>query len=475
MSIFRVYASKSNTIASGVYKNFNSSQNAVTDLFYGGGYTSSVFLRNAFSRFMIHFDLTELQQKINSKEINLDKITAFNLKLRNSIPQERVLDKNFEYDKLQRVIAASFDLICYPINKDWDEGRGYDLLEEEYIVKQKGNILISGYSNWESAKQNSAWDNPGIYTNPTASTSFYASQHFPIGNENINFNVTNIVKNWLSGGSENYGFAIGYRRDYELESGDTRYISSFYTNKTNTAWKPHLEIVYDQVIKDDRNQVTNNRSSKLFLYTYSANTAVNYHTGSTVTVDILAPNGTYVFTGLTPTHLEKGVYYVDVFMSGATKGEIYKDIWRNVSFNPLYDIQDITQSFYVQDNFYTGSVFQPTLNEYVLDIYGIPEGGVIYNDQLIKVFCDMRINYSVKAPQNNYILKYKIIMNNQEEVVPWTEFNQIVLDKKKTNYFTLDTSWLLHNQQYEILFSIEEMGSKMTLPKRISFKILRPF
>ncbi|MDG1949407.1 MAG: hypothetical protein P8J32_01130 [bacterium] len=473
MSVFRIYPIKGNTIASGAFSNYNSSQNAVTDLFYGGGVQTSVRLRNAFSRHLMYFDLTELNSKIATGEIMSGSVSSYRLRMTNSIPAERILEKNWEFDKLQRKISASFDLQVFPANKSWDEGRGYDLVQEDYLVKQKGNLLVTGYSNWNSATSTVDWDEPGVYTNPSASTTNYAEQHFAIGNEDLNMDITDIVTDWLSGGSTNYGLLLGYRRDYELLSSDTRSIASFFTHKTNTAFKPYLEVVYDQTIKDDRNQVTNNRPARLFLYTFSGNTPANYASASTV--NILNSAGSAVHSGLVPTQLEKGVYYVDVFMSGTTRGEQYRDVWQGVSFNTTYDTQDITQYFSIQDNFYTGTQFQPAINDYVLDMYGLPEGGIVHIGQQIRVYCNLRAAYSTQPPKNNYNLKYRLYMNNQKETIGWTEVNQAVINKKKLNFFTLDTSWLLHNQTYQIQFQIEEWGTTRMYPKTLDFKILRPF
>lgn len=473
MSVFRIYPEKANTIASGPYRLFNSSQNAVTDLFYGGGVQSDFLLRNAISRFLVKFDLESLKEKFEKNIIMSGNVKEYRLKMTNSIPAERILEKNHEFDKLQREIAASFDLQAWQINKDWDEGRGYDLLYENYLVRQKGNLLITGYSNWESATLTTPWDEPGVYENPTASTNFFATQHFAIGNENIDMNITDIVNDWLSGGSENHGIGISFSREFELFSANTRWISSFFTHKTNTAFKPYIEVIYDQTVKDDRNQVTNNRPSKLFLYTFSGNTPVDYYSAGTV--NILNSNNQVVISGLTPTQLERGVYYVDVFMENTSFGQQYKDVWQGVSFNPNYDTQDIVQKFTIQDNFYTGQMFQPAINDYVIDMYGLPEGGNVYIGQEIRVYCNLRAAYSTQPPKNNYVLKYRLYMNNQEEVVPWTEVNQAVINKKKLNYFTLDTSWLFHNQTYQIQFLIEEWGTARIYPKTIVFKILRPF
>lgn len=475
MGIFRIYPSKSNTIASGVYSNYNSGQNAVTDLWYGGGGTDTALARrNSISRFIMKFDLTELTEKLSTKDINEDLVESYTLKMVNAIPGDRILEPEYEFDRLDKRVAASYDLIAFPINKDWDEGRGYDLFQENYLVKQYGNPLATGYSNWNSATLVTAWDEPGVYTNPTASTAvtYYSTQHFDVGDENIEMDITDIVRDWLSGGTENNGIGIAYRRDYELLSTDTRYVASFFTEKTNSFNKPYIEVSYNQSFEDDRLQVSNNRTSRLFLYTFAGNDAVNYYSAGTVDIKTIA--GTSVYTGLTPTQLEKGVYYVDVWMSAATRGQQYKDVWNDVTFVPGVDQQDIEQMFTIRDNYYTSNA--PQVNQYSVNIYGIGNNSILSIGETHKVFADVRVNYSSRnEPLTAYDLKYRIVMNNQDEVVPWTSVNQAVINKCKTNYFTLETGWLLHNQTYKIEFRIDEFGTKRVLPQTVTFKVLRPF
>lgn len=474
MSVFRIYPEKSNSIASGVYQNFNSGQNAVVDLFYGGGGTSTApEKRNSISRFLIHFDLTELQNKLNNKEINSNLVVSYKLKMKNSIPGDRILEPEYEFDVLDKRIASSYDLIAFPINLPWDEGRGYDLIKENYLVKQNGNPLISGYSNWNSATLATNWQNPGIYSNPTASTAVtqYSTQHFDLGNEDVDMDITSIVNDWLSGGTINNGIGVSFRRDYELLSTDTRYVTSFFTEKTNSSFKPYVEVVYNQSFQDDRMQVTNNRVSRLFLYTFSGNNAVNYFSAGTVDIKNMA--GGNVYTGLTPIQQEMGVYYVDIFMSAATRGQQYKDIWNGVTFVPGYDNQDITQIFSIKDNYYLSNT--PQVNNYSITIYGISNNEILSLGETHKVFLDLRVNYSSRnQPETSYDLKYRLVMNNQDEVIPWTSVNQAVINKCKNNYFVLETGWLLHNQTYKIEFRVDEFGTKRVLPETTNFKIIRP-
>jgi hypothetical protein len=473
--IFRIYPSKSNTIASGLYKNFNSGQNSITDLWHGGGGTdTSPEKRNSYSRHILKFDLSDLQEKIIQGDIILDYVSSFKLKMTNSIPKDKVLEPEYEFDILDKKIASSFDLVCFPLNKDWDQGRGYDLTKSFYTVRALGeNPLITGYSNWDYATQTSTWDEPGVFINPTASTAVtqFSYQHFDIGNEDIDMDVTNIVLDWLSGGSINNGLGIAYNRYYELLSTDTRYISSFYTENTNTAFKPCLEVNYNQSFIDDRLNVNNNRNCRLFLYTFSGNDASNFFSSSTVT--IRNSSNTIVQSGLTPTRIGKGVYFVDVWMSGATKGQQYKDIWEGVTFNPGFDKEDYVQSFVVQDNYYTRNT--PQVNSYSLTTYGIDNGSIISTEENVRVYCDLRVNFSTNAPSTNYSIEYKMIMNSQIDVIPWTPINQAVINRCPSNYFDLQTSWLLHNQTYEIQFRVKELGTARIQSEKIKFKVLRNF
>jgi hypothetical protein len=683
MGILRIYPEKNNTIASGAYKAFNSGQNAVTDLWYGGGGTDTApEKRNSFSRFLVKFDISDLQNKIANVEINTGLTVTYRLKMKNAIPKDKVLESEYEFDVLNKNIAASFDLICFPINKDWDEGRGYDLGKEYYLVKQKGNPQVTGYSNWNSATSTIAWDAPGVYADPTGATFstysgstsqsgmtiaalpgfatisyfnfttsanqfmqngevsattignnisidfadfysgetiqsgitftisnqaistgwtfttsantnmadgtitastigndtfisfsgssisttdwynslsitsfsgfgitvtgdsssifinsagteifilsadtasnpistqswlnainstpfsslniiitgdspssyigtdsftlsantislnsyFYSSQHFDLGNEDIDMDITDIVNDWLSGGSVNNGIGIAYRRDFELFSTDTRYISSFFTSHTNTAYKPTLEVSYNQTFKDDRSDVTNNRRCKLFLYTFSGNNPVNFYSASTVSIQTYGGVPVPGLSALTPTQVETGVYYVDVWMSAATKGQQYRDIWNGVTFNPGYDQQNYTQFFTIQDNFYFTNV--PNVNNYAISTYGLDNNSIINTNEIIRVYADLRVNFSTNPPKNHYDLQYRIVMNNQESVIPWTSFNQAMLNKCMTNYFVLDTSWLLHNQTYEVQLRMNELGTIRVLPEKIKFRVLRDF
>jgi len=160
-------------------------------------------------------------------------------------------------------------------------------------------------------------------------------------------------------------------------------------------------------------------------------------------------------------------------MSAATKGQQYKDVWNNVTFNPGYDQQNYTQFFTIQDNFYFNNA--SNVNNYSISTYGLDNNAILSTSEIIRVYADLRVNFSTNPPKNHYELQYRLVMNNQEAVIPWSSINQALLNKCMTNYFTLDTSWLLHNQTYEIQFRVGELGTLRTLPEKIKFRVLRDF
>ena len=470
MSVFRIYPSKSNTIANGLYQNYNSGQNATSDLWYGGGEISSI--QNSVSRLLMYFDLSDLQSKFANGEIMSGSVSSCVLNLQNVIPGDAVLTTDISSDRLTKRIATSFDLVAFPVNKYWDNGIGHDLSKQNYIVTQQGNPLTTGYSNWNSATSMTNWDEPGVFSNPaTATTINLPICHFDLGSENLSMDITQLVNYWLVSGNTNYGIGIAYRNDYEQVSGTTRYISSFLTEKTNSAFKPFLQVNYSQTIRDDRSQVSNNRVSRLFLYTYSGNNNVNYYSASTVTIRTGSPTGPVFASGITPSQLSTGVYYFDILMSGST-GQKFFDIWEGVTFNPGIDQQNFTQSFVLKNNYYTATPPKP--NDYTINTYGLENNQIITTDEKIRVYVIVRVDYSQNTVSPTFSMDYNIVMNEQIEMVPYTPVQMTIIDNCPRFYFDVDTSWLLTNQSYKINFRIKDGGTKI-LPQSIEFNVVKPF
>lgn len=465
----RIYAEKSNTIASGIFQNINTSQQQVFSLFYGGGASdTTVEKRNAFSRHLVYFNLTGLQTSYANFTYNSAYTVSYTLKFKNAIPSDKILERGKNFDSLDKTIASGFDLIFFPINKNFYEGRGSSF-EDGFITFRNFSPIYSGVSNNLSASTLVSWDAPGVFVNPTASTTNYAIQHFETGAEDIRVNVTAMVNDWLSGGSTNNGIGICYARPFELTSADTRYISSFYSNKSSSqAFAPYLEVSFsnNSVIHDDRHWVTNNRESRLYLYTFSGNQAVNYFSANTV---VIKNSANAIVHTRTPVHQGKGIYYISVFFSGSTKGNKFRDIWSGVTFVPGYDQQDITQSIDIRDNFF-GTAAKKT-GDYSVDVYGLSNGSQLAIGEIHRIYADVRVSYSNQKPTTDFGLEYRMTMG-LDETLPWSPMNSAIIDDCLTCFFDLDTSWLLNAQIYTVEFRIAEFGTKRLLSNKLTFSVI---
>ena len=88
----RIYPSKQNTIASGVYRRYNSSQNPICDLWFGGGAYANT--TNSISRHLMYFDLTKLRNDIQQVNINTAMTVSYRLKMTNAVPGDKVLERD---------------------------------------------------------------------------------------------------------------------------------------------------------------------------------------------------------------------------------------------------------------------------------------------------------------------------------------------------------------------------------------------
>ena len=468
MSIYRIYPTKNNTIASGnAYENFNSGFNPITNLWFGGGAESIVSpgTQNTISRFLVYFDLTNLQEAISSKQIMSGNVTSYNLRIKNCLPSDQLLSSS--NGNGNQLVATSFDLMAFAVNMPWDGGSGYDLYHNIYLAESNGIVYMTGYSNWNNATMMSAWTEPGVFANPSAETFFYTTQHFDVGNEDINMDITPLVNAWLNGEYQNNGIGVCYTNQYEILSTDTRYISAFFTKNTNTAYPPFIEVNYNQTIEDDRTQFSVNKTNRLFLFTYADNQPINYFSAGTV--DIMDINKNSV-ASYTPNQLQTGVYYVDVYLPNLTVGQIYTDNWTNVTFNPGFDQQNFTQNFVVKNNYYTSN--SRGINQYSLKTYGIENNSTVNYSGITRVYVETTKNFTNNNAYTPYGLQYNLTMNNKDEIIPWTDANYTIIDNYLTYFFDIDTSWLLNNQTYSINFKINELGTKKVTEEYIHFRVM---
>lgn len=101
------------------------------------------------------------------------------------------------------------------------------------------NPPIESGVSWNNRDVNEEWNTPGADTHNTS-----AIQTFNLENSDINIDVTEIVKDWVSGTYDNDGFLLKFTNNIE-ESNNPYGKLQFFSRETHTIFMPTLKIFWD--------------------------------------------------------------------------------------------------------------------------------------------------------------------------------------------------------------------------------------
>jgi hypothetical protein len=188
------------------------------------------------SRILLKFDTSQIVAQLGGS-IATGSATKYYLKLYTTEPYE---------------IPVDYTLYAYPISGSWNMGSG----------RYSSMPTASDGATWNyrinSTNTGSAWltasFNPGTTgewaTNPGGGnwyTAPAASQSFSYQTADVEMDVTNVVKAWVSGTLVNDGFII--KKSTTDESSSDLFTSlKFFGKDTHTIYQPKLEIRYDDSI-----------------------------------------------------------------------------------------------------------------------------------------------------------------------------------------------------------------------------------
>jgi len=483
MSIYKSYFSKSNTILYNSYT--NTARNPIVELFYGR--LTNIGVPFGFSRYIFNLDLTKLQSKINDGaiSINCNGYNGLTHKLRmtntSSFDEELLNDKTSQ----GRRRATSFDLVLYriPQNQNWDSGVGYDYYD--YGVSNLNDKSFSQRpSNWFERTTISGWSTDGIYDNINSLTGSGVNytgltiidiQHFELGNEDIDFDMTNEINSILSGGTNNIaGWGVSFLPQVENISGLTEnYSVGFFSPHTQTFYEPFLETEYNDLILDDRSSFATDSNNSLYLYIYDNGSPINLDANPTVDILDLGGDPLDGFTGLSTCNVTKGVYKVDI--NGLSSDSIpclFYDVWKNLSINGVI-LNDQENEFAILEKstkYQIGTTTQePKIYGFSFD--GIKQSEKVLNTDIRKVNVTIKQAYSSKSVLNNVKAYYRIYVregiNTEVQVQDWTRIN-------KTNdgyYFIFDTTDKIPNE-YFVDIKVESERNIDTYKRELQFQIV---
>ena len=435
--VIRNFFDKNNTIVKN--DNINTGRNPVTELFYGGIDTD-----NTYSRFLFHFDTSRLTNLYTGGTFtDLTKLTH-KLKFTNTT--------SFDMDLVNGVMgskdrANSFDLIAFTVNQPWDEGVGYDYSTCGLLV---GDCATSNTpSNWIHPQTGLNWSGGrGVYSGSPSGITI-ATQHFDIGNENLEMDITDYVNGILTGGTNN-GLGIAYAKQFELTSTRNLQYVGFFTRHTQTFYEPFVETIYNNHILDDRNNFYLDKLNKLYLYVNLGGNPTNLDT--LPSVDILDQFGELYssYTSSQVTHVTKGVYSIDILVqtNSNTGGYLFNDVWSGILINGV-SRPDISLDFELRNSleYYNIGNTDSLPKKVAVSISGVRNQENIANKEIRKIIVSARIPYTVEQAQKIDNLQYRIYVKEGKNELTVIDYQPIEITSNY-NYFLLDTESLIPNTYY---------------------------
>jgi len=454
MSIHRSYFSKNNTL---IYSSYvNTARNPVMQLNFGA--TENQISQQGFTRFIFDLDLTDLQTKISSGIISTACTSmSHSLRMTNTSSFDTELINSTTSEGRRR--ATSFDLILFRIPKisgstgspqNWDEGVGYDFFDFQSTQNSSQGSLTSLFSpldksfssrpsNWFQSTTVSGWSTNGIYQNTNdfsnnlikySGLTIVDTQHFELGNEDIEFNMTNEINSILTGGTTGV-----------------------------TGW----------VVQDNRNSFYSNSTNKLYLYSYIDGTLTNLDNNPLV--DIYDNSDTLIKTNLTTCRISTGIYEVTVTGVTSSVPCTYTDVWKDLEYNNN-SLPNSENIFNVQP-FKNGFNISPDSQDpelYGFDFYGIKQDEKILNTDVRRVGVIIKKAYTTLQLLNNIKAYYRIYVREGQtevQVQDWTEINR----SSNQYYFMFDTRDKIPNE-YFIDMKVLTSGEINTYKRTLTFQIV---
>ena len=421
----------------------NTGLNPVAELNYGKEVT----------RALIHFDIEHLQELYKEGSFadignlrHILKITNCG-SVNNDIHDMAITSSLCE----RKERATSFDILLFKLPNEWDGGKGVDFITDFWITENH-KVSNSG-CNWFQRVNGGKWDTEGIYTSDFLSLEYdkfsagldsviVARQHFDIGNENFEFDITDYVNKLITGEEKNFGLGLCFSPATEmLERRHQQYVG-FFTCHTNTFFHPYLESIYDDVINDSRDTFHMGETNRLYLYCSNGEEYYNLDEMPICTIDGFEDKDIVV------KQQSKGVYYAEFSIKNGEvePNTILYDKWANLALNGE-KLDDEEFEFVVLPKRRMFNVDYNTLEEYTPNVDGIYSGEELLIGEVRKVNVTFRKKYTTnqyKVLDNCFYRVYVKESNKELDVFDWHPIEKRYLN----NRFYIDTNDLIPNNYF---------------------------
>ena len=230
MATYKLFPSKDSTIYN-EYPEMNTGLDAILEC--------SSYLKNGnpyTSRYLIKFSDEEINDLIDNKIGN----SSYKVFLKN-------------YAAVVEGLNLNSKIYVYPISGNWDMGTGHYRDSPEvtngvswYWQDYKDSFLwpTGGFNEYTTASFLTNIPGGGVwYTGSSYGLNVIHTQSFSYGKStDLNIDVTNTIKTWLTGAIENNGFIIKQSETGEFNSNvSNKHTFKYFSIDTNTIYPPYLE------------------------------------------------------------------------------------------------------------------------------------------------------------------------------------------------------------------------------------------
>ena len=358
-----------------------------------------------------------------------------------------------------KTLPYSFDLEVQAVTQDWDEGRGRDV----------DFFSDLGVANWDKAKSNVWWTTAGA-----SGSGPIVSAHFDTGHENLDVDVTSIVREWLSGNLTNNGFLVRLSSSMEADSSDY-YVKMFHGRNTHFHDKrPFLEAQWDDHETDDRNNFYFGVSGTLAMNHVVRGQLVDIPGVTSLNVVITDASGTIL--SASGSRYTTGKYSVTFALPSASySGSTFFDTWSNGATTYMvgdFEVDGVQYSPNIQTKRYVVNISN------LKDVYDLSESPRL--DLFIRPndYNPARVLTASLDANGTVITRgfYKIINDRTDEVVvPFStgslEYTRLSYDERG-NYFKLNMNSLSSGNIYRILFLLDADGQTQYIDQSFKFRVV---
>jgi len=446
-------------------------------------------------------------------------------------------DSSFKcYVRLKNVyggqsVPSNYTLSLYPLAKDWEEGRGMD------VVGYRDLDSV----NWFTASVNpttTTWTSGGIaygsdssdvnadyYTLLSSSIGYVpleCSQSFLRGDEDLFIDVTTAISATLTGDLPDYGFRLSFTGSQETDS-VTRFVKRFSTKQSrNTNLCPSLVVKYNDSFIDNQAQAFFDYSNKIGIYNKPFAVPTNFFSGSTeivgsgsllltllasasqyvtattyslshqATISYQSASWAYFSASFTGSQIQiaglnqTGSYYADVYIPSTATGLSNVLQGKNsIYFTSVWSSLDGTVEYLKGENFQMsllqGSNSNVVDRNYVINITNLKNTYIDTDIPRLRVFV-----YDFDPTLTSFYLPYKakprifktmywrlIDPYTKEELIPFDDVGTKLSADGEGMYFDLYMNDLPLNRPLEIELLIKEgAGSQLIEDQRFIFKVV---